>query len=180
MQRKRYNVLLDLITSNNYESMVEIGVGKGEVLLHLIKELDMDGFVWDGVDPYKTYDEYVNDINGTSVRVKQNMITILNILKNYSEKTNMILHTMYSEEAVDLFEDESVDLIFVDGNHSYEYVKQDIELWWLKVKMFGCLAFHDYDRPKMFPGVKKAVNEFIQHMDLKLRKDSDIVYTYKV
>ncbi|MGE5307585.1 MAG: class I SAM-dependent methyltransferase, partial [Deltaproteobacteria bacterium] len=46
-----------------------------------------------------------------------------------------------------------IRLIFIDGDHGYEGVKSDIELWKGKVVDGGILAFHDYT----FPGVKKAV-----------------------
>lgn len=46
---------------------------------------------------------------------------------------------------VDQFEDHSVDLVFLDADHSYEAVKQDIALWRNKVKVGGHLSGHDID-----------------------------------
>lgn len=49
-----------------------------------------------------------------------------------------------SVEAVKDFKNESCDVIFIDMNHSYESVKEDIKLWLPKVKKGGYLAGHDY------------------------------------
>jgi len=54
------------------------------------------------------------------------------------------------------FEDESIDFLFIDANHDYEYCIKDIQLWYPKVKKGGVIAGHDYQ----FRGVKQAVDEF--------------------
>ena len=59
--------------------------------------------------------------------------------------------------------DESVDLVYVDADHSYEGVKNDILAWWPKLKSGGYFAFHDYEMEAY--GVKQAVQEFAaQHI----------------
>lgn len=64
--------------------------------------------------------------------------------------------------------DESVDLVYIDADHSYEGVKNDIEAWWPKLKKHtGVMAFHDYEMPQY--GVKQAVQEFASRMILKVR-----------
>jgi hypothetical protein len=50
------------------------------------------------------------------------------------------------------------DLIFIDGDHSYEAVKLDIQLALPCLREGGLLAFHDYGEENM--GVVLAVNEF--------------------
>lgn len=49
----------------------------------------------------------------------------------------------------------SVDLVFIDADHEYEAVRQDVEAW--KPHCHGILCGHDYSR--QFPGVVKAVDE---------------------
>jgi len=74
----------------------------------------------------------------------------------------MSMH-MTSEQASKRFEDNSLDGVFIDAQHEYEPVKQDLELWWPKVKIGGFFCGHDYDPSSMgWPGVAKAVNEFVQ------------------
>jgi predicted O-methyltransferase YrrM len=52
----------------------------------------------------------------------------------------------------------AVDMIFVDGDHSYAGVTSDILAWMSKVTPGGILAFHDYHSPSLFE-VRKAVDE---------------------
>ena len=49
-----------------------------------------------------------------------------------------------SEVGSDIFSDESLDFVYIDANHAYDFVKQDIELWWPKVKKGGWLCGHDF------------------------------------
>lgn len=57
-----------------------------------------------------------------------------------------------------------VDFIFIDANHEYEFVKNDIELYWPKIKPGGFLCGHDYSGGH--PGVTKAVDEFFGNLGL--------------
>lgn len=40
--------------------------------------------------------------------------------------------------------DETIDLLIIDGDHSYEGVLRDIDAWWSSVKDGGTVFFHDY------------------------------------
>ena len=62
-----------------------------------------------------------------------------------------------SEEAITQFADKTVDFVFIDGNHQYEFIKKDIECWLPKMKKGGVLAGHD----TQFEGVMKAINELL-------------------
>ena len=61
-----------------------------------------------------------------------------------------------TNDAVKLFDDESFDLIFVDADHTYEAVIQDLRNYAPKVKKGGIFCGHDF-RHK---GVRRAVTEF--------------------
>lgn len=50
---------------------------------------------------------------------------------------------MTSESAARIFKDGILDLVFIDADHSYGSIKQDIELWLPKVKAGGILCGHD-------------------------------------
>ena len=54
---------------------------------------------------------------------------------------------MTSMEAVNKFDDESLDFVFIDGSHEYKDIKDDIIHWLPKVKKGGVLAGHDYYFP---------------------------------
>lgn len=77
---------------------------------------------------------------------------------------------MTSEKAAPLFADGSLDFVYVDGDHSYEMVKKDLELWWPKLKQGGIMAGHDFVCPPIedWPGVQQAVLEFAGNLDLYL------------
>ena len=49
-----------------------------------------------------------------------------------------------STEVYKQFEDESIDIIFIDGDHSHEGFIKDIKLWYPKVKTGGIVSGHDY------------------------------------
>ena len=57
------------------------------------------------------------------------------------------------------------DLIFIDGDHRYEQVKDDINLALRYISPNGVIAGHDYGRPD-WPGVKKAVDEMFPNVDV--------------
>lgn len=63
-----------------------------------------------------------------------------------------------SVDVVDQFEDNSLDFIYLDSCHSYDYVKKEISLYYNKLKVGGIIAGHDYT--PVYPGVIRAVNEF--------------------
>lgn len=72
------------------------------------------------------------------------------------------IHRNLSSEIHDDFEDSYFDWIYIDGNHAYEYVKQDLELYYPKVKAGGYMAGDDYGIVGFWDnGVQRAVDEFV-------------------
>lgn len=67
-----------------------------------------------------------------------------------------------------------LDLLFIDGDHSYNQVMLDLENWVPRVKMGGLVLCHDADTAS-FPGVRKAIDEYCYTNNLKheLRKGSN-------
>ena len=62
--------------------------------------------------------------------------------------------------------DGSLDAVFIDGDHSYEAVIQDLPFWWKKLKTGGWLLGDDY--ASCCPGTTKAVDEFTSINNLKI------------
>jgi len=80
-------------------------------------------------------------------------------------------YTMFARDASKLFESDCADLIFEDTSHVYETVKENILLWWNKLRPNGVMCFHDYDSD-LYPDVKRAVDEFFGPVDKKNLIDS--------
>jgi hypothetical protein len=57
-----------------------------------------------------------------------------------------------------MFADGWFDLVFLDADHRYRAVRDDLKAWIPKVWSGGIVACHDYDS-EQFPGVTKAVRE---------------------
>ncbi len=77
---------------------------------------------------------------------------------------NIIPIRMSSLDSADMFPDKYFDFIFLDGDHSYSMVKQDIISWGPKLKDNGILSGHDYHSS----AVEKAVSEIINKKNLTI------------
>ena len=82
-----------------------------------------------------------------------------------------------SREAVEQFDEGSLDFVFVDGDHSYEGVRDDIKLWRSKIKPGGWICGHDYTREGKRPGVTRAVDEAFGE---GVETDSDSTWFWRV
>jgi hypothetical protein len=52
-----------------------------------------------------------------------------------------------------------IDVLFIDGDHTYEGCKADIDAWTPYVKPGGTVIFHDADEGG--PGILRAITEYI-------------------
>jgi hypothetical protein len=80
--------------------------------------------------------------------------------KHLKEHFNVIVGK--SDESSKFFEDNSVDVIFIDAGHSYDAVIRDIKSWLPKIKDGGIMSGHDYIN---WSGVNTAVNEIFNEVD---------------
>jgi hypothetical protein len=65
-----------------------------------------------------------------------------------------------SEIACNFFKDDFFDFIYLDANHSEEFVFNELNRWWPKLKVGGVMAGHDYLNLEPIFGVKTAVDRF--------------------
>ena len=73
-----------------------------------------------------------------------------------------------SMEATKEFKDKSIDFVYIDGNHTFKYVAEDICEWSKKVKSGGIIAGHDYiyANPKSFH-VRYVVDAYVESHAIK-------------
>lgn len=73
--------------------------------------------------------------------------------------------------------DGSLDMAFIDANHTIEGVRRDIEAYWPKVKPGRWLAGHDWEKnePRVY-GVVQAVKEFSERTGLLYELDEDATW----
>lgn len=137
---------------------VEIGVAEGWYSSKIM-ELGKVNRMY-GVDPYSPHQGYRDYTRETTYnRLQSKAHERLDKYPDY----NFI--QAYSVDAVQRFEDNSLDFVYVDGDHSYEAVIKDITMWIGKVKSGGILAGDDYiksDRDKRFYDVITAVDDYVK------------------
>lgn len=79
-----------------------------------------------------------------------------------------------------LFYNEELDFVFIDADHLYKSVYEDIRAWWPKVRKGGLLMGHDYncrmDRRGKW-GIKRAVDEFAKELDLEIKTFPGMVWS---
>lgn len=159
--RRDAQSLIDLVQKEIVFSpckAAEIGVWKGHTSVELLKAFD--NMVLYCVDPWENSPSNPTMIK-TVDELKDARIECLKLLAPYADRVKALMLT--SQQASKLVADGVLDFAYIDACHLYESVKQDINLWWPKVRSGGILCGHDYDgvgdRRGRF-GVKKAVDEW--------------------
>jgi len=64
-----------------------------------------------------------------------------------------------SQQEAIMWKQKPIDLLFIDGDHSYYGVAKDIASWFPLVQHGGKIMFHDYTQTS--PGVMRAIHDFI-------------------
>lgn len=124
---------------------VEIGTHRGEFADALLRTWPV-GMLW-CVDPWACppgYDEQVKFLWGGTQQDAFDHCS-KHLRKYYAGRFELI--RMRSEDAVSKFHEGTLDFVYVDGDHRYEQVLQDLAWWWSKVKPGGILAGHDFVQP---------------------------------
>jgi len=139
----------------------EVGVAQGYYSEVLCQEnLDLKLHC---IDYWEYYPEYID------YRKKSTFDNLYETAKKRLEPYNCNLIKKRSMDAVKDFEDGSLDFVYIDAHHGYEYVKEDIEEWSKKVKKGGIVAGHDYYITRAGNvGVIKAVDEYVKKHNCKL------------
>jgi predicted O-methyltransferase YrrM len=165
-----YDRLQGLIDMLEPKVMVEVGVAYGYHAVDLLSR--NPSLVYFGIDPYRAdydpSDSFSKDVESMFGLSGQNSMDILfqtvesNLKRDFLDRANIIRDT--SENIVNEFENESVDLVFIDGDHRFEPVLKDLESWWPKVKRNGVILGDDWD----WKGVREAAIHFANMNEMKI------------
>jgi len=114
------------------------------------------------IDPWELSEEYLATGAPPSCKPEDYPEAFRTVTQLFAHDPNVQIFRSTSKDAVSLVPDK-LDLVFIDGDHSYEAVKEDISLWSKKVRPGGILSGHDYDEV-LFPQIVKAVDESLQNV----------------
>lgn len=153
--------LVKLLTDRPHEIGAEVGVFRGDTSAGLLEALPgLRRLIC--VDPWTELDEFkehcpnkagaLYNANWRAVRAQFNK----QVMEPYGKRVLPL--QMFSTDAAELLPNHGLDFAFIDGNHGYPYVRQDVIAWWPKVKQGGLMAGDDYVNKPTY-GVIQAVQE---------------------
>ena len=125
--------LAKLFCTIGFNKGVEIGVQRGLFSMTLLS--NNPNLFLKCIDPWLPYNEQSNQ--------SEHEINYEHAVGNLS-KLNAEIIRKTSNAALSDFEDRSIDFVYIDGNHEFDYCCSDIIFWSRKVKIGGIIACHDY------------------------------------
>jgi len=150
----REHYLAKLIRNNGLRRVAELGIWKGRTFLHLLAHTEATVIgvdAWrqrpenDGVPGGETYSTWDMEAYESNVRERA---------AAYGSRAQIL--KMETFEAAQQIEDGSLDLVFIDADHSEAGVRRDLLDWMPKVRRGGYITGHDID----WPTVRGVVEEF--------------------
>lgn len=148
--------------NNKNLTCAEIGVQYGMNALYMLRELNIKKIYL--VDPYELFDDSFDSKvinNYTTEKIKNARQEALDRLELFGKQIEWVYE--YSDNAVTKLPDK-LDFVYIDANHSYEFIKKDIQNYWNKIMPGGLLAGHDLS----IYSVAKAVVEFANENNLEV------------
>src|SRR5688500_4422821 len=145
----------DMVETVEPEIIVELGTWRGTSMFSMLqgvknKKLET---VFYAIDTWEG-DKHAGHYEG-----EQYLEEINSILQKHYPKCNVTLIRKRFEQAVDDFKDQTIDILHIDGLHTYEAVKNDFYSWIPKVKNNGIILFHDIGEKREDFGVFKVWDE---------------------
>lgn len=166
----QYDVIVNLVRSCIHPNMqtLEIGSWTGLSAVLIGQPVQRMKGVHHCVDWFQGTVDNDGHLKETSEKYDIKNIFLSNIsFFNLNDTIN--LKVMKSEEAVKHFTDNSLDFIFIDGDHNTEAVIRDINWWFPKLKLGKYISGHDY----------LACQPALNTISLNVEVNSDIWYARK-
>ena len=147
--------------SADNSKFVEIGSWKGKSSTFLAVEIvnSKKNIALYCVDTWKGSEEHSEELSVINDTLFEEFLSNIEPVKHI---ITPIRET--SLQAASMFEDNSLDFVYIDASHDYENVKADIHAWYPKVKVGGLFAGHDFH----WDGVKRAVKQFSKRNQLNV------------
>ena len=147
--------LTKLFAELGYKVGVEVGVEQGLYSETILENNPGSSLFL--VDPWLAYPGYREHVS------QEKLDGFLEITKNRLQGHDFRVVRKPSIEAAKDFPDNSIDFVYIDGNHEFSYVVADICAWYPKVRSGGIVAGHDFISrrdPKLNMHVPEAVRGF--------------------
>ena len=174
---RNWKFLIKLLADKPHINGAEIGVFEGDCAIKLLEELpNLERLTC--VDMWQDNTEFhklMPNKCGRILRMPMLQARLKFIDRAAVHYRRVLMLQMESTEAAEITLDGSLDFVFIDANHAYEFVMADIEAWLPKVEFGGIIAGHDYVNKPNY-GVTKAVNEVFGN-EFRVDKKSKIWYT---
>jgi hypothetical protein len=157
MAGRREIVIERFARKHGWKSGAELGVWKGRTFKHLLKTLP--SLYLTGVDLYAPQpnstgpEKWTPGENGHEWDHERYYQDVLNFCKETGGRGRIL--RMKTSDAAKLIEDESLDFVFIDADHSFEGCNEDIKNWSPKVKKGGYIIGHDVN----WESVNRAIRE---------------------
>jgi len=151
--------MIEMLSKQNHKDKLvgcEIGSFRGWNAFNILHYLPIKKLYL--VDLYDTYSEYK-----MQTEPKDNLRACKKHLKKYKDK--VVFVKKLSDDAVDDVPND-LDFCYIDANHSYKYVKNDIKNYYPKIKKGGYIGGHDFHVSAI--GLIRAVLEFVDKEGLEL------------
>lgn len=171
---RRWQVLEALIKMHGYTSIAELGVFEGKTAKYLLSTIP--NIIWIGVDtwqpgdPAKDIPEHKKKRRGdTGYRsyarapLRQYRDNVMALAAKYAPRATV--HEMTTAEAASLVEDGSLDMVFIDADHTAAGVLADIRAWAPKLQPGGLLCGHDWDLPAVARAIDELCPGYTRHAD---------------
>ena len=147
--------LAEMFAYLGFTKGAEIGVGSGKNAYNLCSRIPDLHLIC--IDPWRGYAEYLETSRG---------VRHLEETKKRLNGFNVTYLQKMSLEALSDVEDGSLDFVYIDANHAFDYVVQDIIAWSKKVREGGVVSGHDYN-PGNKRGVVEAVDAYTKAHSIK-------------
>jgi predicted O-methyltransferase YrrM len=126
------------------------------------------------VDPWEKYIE-----EGSTYNLNEQELVLKEAERIFDSTTgafpNVKKNKMASNKYAELVEPNSIDFIYIDGNHQYSSIIEDLNIWSEKVKIGGVIAGHDFG----WAPVSRAIYEFFDRPPVSVFSDGSWFYFKK-